>query len=124
MVSTTRARDKLNRAILGRFNPTTLVMNDDDIRSFVTSNVRDIREDFPDDTVTEDDLQEQIILALSRWLPLHLNTWNDYTNVELKDILYLPKKFYPGGRRPEMSRDFQLTVGGEVDILNNPSFLT
>ena len=114
-VDTTRARNKLNRAILGRFNPTALVMSEDDIRRFVTDHASDIRDDFPDDIVTEDDLQDQIILALSRWLPLTLDTWDDYAAVELKDILYLPRKFYPGGRRPEMSRDFKLTVGGEVN---------
>ena len=112
------ARDYLNRAVLGRFNPTVLVMSDDAIRAFVTEHAPDIRNDIPDSTVTEDDLQEQVIMALSRWLHLDIRDWGHWTEVELKDILYLQKRFYPGGRRPEMSRDFTITMhGNRVNII-------
>ena len=108
------ARRKLNYTIMGRLNPTALAMTDDDIRSFVTEHAPEIRDEFQTDDVAEEDLQEQVILALSRWLPLHIKDWGGTTTVELKDILYLSKRFYPGGARPDMNRDLDFKIGGSV----------
>ena len=76
--------------------------------------VEEIREQIQDTRVEENMLEAHVVSALVKWLPLHLDYEEEITEVQLRNILFLPKKHYPGFVRPRGERRQILTIAGQV----------
>ena len=76
--------------------------------------VEEIREQIQDTRVEENMLEAHVVSALVKWLPLHLDYEEEITEVQLRNILFLPTKHYPGFVRPRGERRQILTIAGQV----------
>lgn len=108
------ARNVLNLSIQGRLDASALALTDDELVAFIISVVEEIRNQIDDTRVEENMLEANLVSALVRWMPLHLDYPEEITEVELRNILFLPRKHYPGYVRPQGGKKQVFTIAGQV----------
>ena len=100
MLKVTTVWDKINKAVLGEYNPVALVMTESEILDFAAEYAPQLWDntEFGEDR----NLIEILHTTLLSWPVLHLSSDGDRSAVPIRKLIYLAKQHYPDGHPPDM----------------------